>query len=81
MNKNIITVAASVLLSGLAAFGIVKTATPDIQTLENMTPQGQTTRTVNLSLSDYPDFTYAAENAVGGRVCESDGEKPSAAEY
>ena len=29
-----------------------------------MTPQGQTTRTVNLSLSDYPDFTYAAENAV-----------------
>ena len=64
MNKNIITVAASVLLSGLAAFGIVKTATPDIQTLENMTPQGQTTRTVNLSLSDYPDFTYAAENAV-----------------
>ena len=57
-------VAASVLLSGLAAFGIVKTATPDIQTLENVTPQGQTTRTVNLSLSDYPDFTYAAENAV-----------------
>lgn len=64
MNKNIITVAASVLLSGLAAFGIVKAATPDIQTLENVTPQGQTTRTVNLSLSDYPDFTYAAENAV-----------------
>ena len=63
MNKNIITVAVSVLLSGIAAFGIVKAATPS-EANAQVTPAGQSVRTVNLSLSDYPDFTYAAENAV-----------------
>ena len=65
MGKNFVTVLASVLLSGLTAFGIVKAATPD-QSGGQKVYDGQdgVVRTVNLSLSDYPDFTYAAENAV-----------------
>ena len=66
MKKGLITVLLSVLVSGLTAYGIVKTASPaqsgDQQVVYS--PDGQTVRTVNLSLSDYPDFTYAAETAV-----------------
>ena len=66
MKKGFLTVVLSVLLSGLAAYIIVKVAEPS----QKAAPQGdyslngQNVRTVNLSLSDYPDFTYAAENAV-----------------
>ncbi len=66
MKKGFLTVVLSVLLSGLTAYAIVKSTAP----IEKEAPQtvyspdGQTVRTVNLSLSDYPDFTYAAENAV-----------------
>ena len=66
MKKGFLTVVLSVLLSGLAAYIIVKAAEPS----QKAAPQGdyslngQNVRTVNLSLSDYPDFTYAAENAV-----------------
>ena len=64
MAKNFLTVLFSVLLSGLTAFGIVKAATPG-QDSPVAYPQGdQGPRTVNLSTSDYPDFTYAAETAV-----------------
>mgnify|MGYP002624910849 CR=1 FL=1 len=62
--KNIFTVIASVLLSGLAAIGIVKAATPEPASTVVYTQDGQVARTVNLSTSDYPDFTYAAETAV-----------------
>lgn len=59
----------SVLVSVLAAYGIVRAATPSAQLEEGRAPvayshDGQIVKTVNLSLSDYPDFTYAAENAV-----------------
>ena len=65
MGKNFFTVLVSVLLSGLTAYGIVKAATPgDPQSPVVYDGQGETVRTVNLSLSDYPDFTYAAEHAV-----------------
>ena len=65
MGKNFLTVVVSVLLSGLTAYGIVKAATPgDPQSPVVYNGQGETVRTVNLSLSDYPDFTYAAEHAV-----------------
>ena len=64
MAKNLITVLASVLLSGLTAYGIVKAATPDQSGTVVYSQEGQSPRTVNLSLSDYPDFTYAAETAV-----------------
>ena len=64
MGKNLFTVLASVVLSGLTAYGIVKAATPTPSTTTVYTEQGKTAQTVNLSLSDYPDFTYAAEHAV-----------------
>lgn len=64
--KGIFTVLASVLLSGATAFAVVKAVDPqdpqDVKTVYN--DEGQPVKTVNLSLSDYPDFTYAAENAV-----------------
>ena len=63
MAKGFFTVVASVVLSGLTAFGIVKAATPQQQGAV-YTVEGQTPSTVNLSVSDYPDFTYAAEHAV-----------------
>ncbi len=67
MKKGFLIVLLSVLLSGLTAFAIVKSAAPaqNDTTGQAVYPSGgQTVRTVNLSLSDYPDFTYAAENAV-----------------
>ena len=66
MKKGFLTVVLSVLLSGLAAYVIVKTATPSQKAVpqSDYSLNGQNVRTVNLSLSDYPDFTYAAENAV-----------------
>ncbi len=68
MNRNIITVIASVLVSSAAAYGIVAAATPrDADTFVRQ-PDGTAYRTVNLSLSDYPDFTYAAESAVDAVV-------------
>ncbi len=66
MKKGILIIVLSVLLSGLTAYAIVKSAapTPDAAQQNVYSSDGQTVRTVNLSLSDYPDFTYAAENAV-----------------
>ncbi|MCQ2179774.1 MAG: trypsin-like peptidase domain-containing protein [Bacteroidales bacterium] len=64
------SVVISVLLSGLTAYAVVKYANPEAQ--QNAAAAGaaagQNVRTVNLSLSDYPDFTYAAENAVDAVV-------------
>lgn len=63
MKKGFLTVLISVALSGLTAYGIVKAATPEQERIA-YTGDGQAVKTVNLSLSDYPDFTYAAEHAV-----------------
>ena len=69
MSKNIITVAVSVVLSCIAAYAIASKSTQE--------PTGPATpynyeaggvRAVNLSLSDYPDFTFAAEAAVDAVV-------------
>ena len=69
MKKSIITVALSVLLSVLAAYGVLKAATVNENTdnLANAAP-GTVTKTVNLAQSDYPDLTYAAEAAVDAVV-------------
>ena len=58
MKKGFITVLLSVLLSGLTAYAIVKTTAPAPSESQQtvLTPDGQTVRTVNLSLSDYPDL-------------------------
>ncbi len=71
MNKNMITVIASVLLSGLTAFGIVKANQPETQPTASTTTysiDGSAYRTVNLAQDNYPDFTYAAESAVDAVV-------------
>ena len=71
MSKNMITVIASVLLSGLTAFGIVKANQPESEPLQAKTSysiDGSAYRTVNLSQDNYPDFTYAAESAVDAVV-------------
>ena len=64
MAKNFFTVFASVLLSGLTAWGIVKAATPRQNEIVYNEQGEPVASTVNLSVSDYPDFTYAAEHAV-----------------
>ena len=71
MNKNMITVIASVLLSGLTAFGIVKANQPAAEQNAATTTysiDGSAYRTVNLAQDNYPDFTYAAESAVDAVV-------------
>ena len=68
MNKNVITVGLSVLLSGLTAWGIVKSTEPQTNYPEGAQPAATEYRTVNLAQSDYPDFTYAAESAVDAVV-------------
>ncbi|MBQ7269216.1 MAG: trypsin-like peptidase domain-containing protein [Bacteroidales bacterium] len=72
MKKTLLTVILSVGLSVLTAYGIVKAATPQATGTTPVyssdsgynTPSGP----VNLSVSDYPDFTYAAERAVDAVV-------------
>ena len=70
MKKNIFTIVLSVLLSGLVAYGIGKSnvanAVPAQQAGAENNPSQY--RTVNLSLDDYPDFTFAAESAVDAVV-------------
>ena len=65
MKKSIITVLLSVLLSVLAAYGVLKAATVNGSPDKVTSPASNTvTKTVNLAQSDYPDLTYAAEAAV-----------------
>lgn len=68
MKTGIVTVIASVGLSMVTAFGIVKAATPSKEDQMPQTEQRTARGTVNLSASDYPDFTFAAENAVDAVV-------------
>ena len=71
MNKNVLTIIISVLLSGLAAFGVAS-ATDSRNGAEPgqaaVSADGASYRTVNLAQTDYPDFTYAAESAVDAVV-------------
>lgn len=69
MKKNVITVVLSVVLSGLVSYGIVSAATPNtVKVASESTSNGSVYRTVNLSESEYPDFSYAAETAVDAVV-------------
>ena len=67
MKKGFITVVLSVLLSVLAAYGVLKAATvggvEKIAAVDGETPN-YVTQTVNLTQDNYPDFTFAAETAV-----------------
>ena len=70
MKKNIFTILLSVLLSGLVAYGVGKSTVSNADPAQAADPaiQGSQYRTVNLSLDDYPDFTFAAESAVDAVV-------------
>ncbi len=71
MKRTIFTILISVLAGGLTAFCVAKTSvSPDSgHTASNASADsGMQYRTVNLSASDYPDFTYAAESAVDAVV-------------
>ena len=69
MKKNLLIVVASVLLSGITAYAVVKTAKPQDASVTTSYPaDGSLYRTVNLAQTDYPDFTYAAESAVDAVV-------------
>jgi len=65
MKRNFLLVLVAVVLSGITAYCVadnVSSKNAPVTTVYS--PDGQMVKTVNLSLSDYPDFTYAAENAV-----------------
>ena len=71
MNKNVLTIIISVLLSGLAAFGVASATASSNEAAPGQTvvsADGAAYRTVNLAQTDYPDFTYAAESAVDAVV-------------
>ena len=69
MNKSFITVCASAIVAGLTAFGVVKACVPGEKAGSTViSSDGAAYRTVNLSQTDYPDFTYAAESAVDAVV-------------
>ncbi|MCR5519605.1 MAG: trypsin-like peptidase domain-containing protein [Bacteroidales bacterium] len=66
-----LTILSSVLLSGIAAFGVVKTTVPESEPVQSTTTysiDGSAYRTVNLAQDNWPDFTYAAESAVDAVV-------------
>lgn len=67
MKKGFLTVFFSVLLSGLTAYGLVKAVAND-SVPSVPSGNGVEYRTVNLSQSEYPDFTFAAESAVDAVV-------------
>ena len=69
MSKGVITVFVSALVAGLTAFGVVKACTPTMnQNRTDVPSDGSLYRTVNLTDTDYPDLTYAAESAVDAVV-------------
>ncbi|MGM9736822.1 MAG: Do family serine endopeptidase [Candidatus Cryptobacteroides sp.] len=69
MQKSLITVCASAIVAGLTAFGVVKACVPgEYAGTANMVSDGSAFRTVNLSQTEYPDFTFAAESAVDAVV-------------
>ena len=69
MKRGLIIVLSSVILSSLAAYAVVKAVNKETSGHYTTTslPDGSV-RTVNLSLSDYPDFTFAAENSIDAVV-------------
>ena len=67
MKKGLLTILASILVSGLTAYAIVKSTAPEIAPAA-VSSNGSSFRTVNLEQTDYPDFTYAAESAVDAVV-------------
>ncbi|MBR6245800.1 MAG: Do family serine endopeptidase [Bacteroidales bacterium] len=71
MSKNIVTLMLSAAVAGLTAFGVVKASASSLKTADPtvvVSEDGSTYRTVNLTDTDYPDLTYAAESAIDAVV-------------
>ena len=71
MKNSVLTTILSVVCSALVAVVVVKTSAPKATAASPTTTysiDGSAYRTVNLSETDYPDFTYAAESAVDAVV-------------
>ena len=70
MKKGVIlTVLLSAVAGAIAAFVVVKTAGPEtVGQQVVISDNGGQFRTVNLTQTEYPDFTYAAESAVDAVV-------------
>ena len=70
MKKGLFIVALSAIVGGLTAFVVVKSSDRAVpgQEVPSVMSNANSFRTVNLSLNDYPDFTYAAEASVDAVV-------------
>ena len=68
MKRGILIALLAAVSGGLAAWIVTKAATPETVERVTVAPDGSQFRTVNLSLDDYPDFTFAAESAVDAVV-------------
>ena len=69
MKKGILIAVIAAVAGGLSAWIVTKAAGSDHTAREVVvSSDGGQYRTVNLSLDDYPDFTYAAESAVDAVV-------------
>ncbi len=68
MKKSVWTVIIAIVVSGLTAFCVAKSVQPEATSQVVVSENGSQYRTVNLSLDNYPDFTYAAESAVDAVV-------------
>ena len=67
MKRGVLIVLLSAIVGGLTSYVVVRKAT-ECQTNVVTAPAGAQFRTVNLSTDNWPDFTYAAENAVDAVV-------------
>lgn len=70
MKRTLVVIGVSALVAALTAVGVVKACTPKLVAQEGavLAADGSSYRTVNLSQTEYPDFTYAAESAVDAVV-------------
>ena len=68
MKKGIIIAVIAAVAGAMSAWIVTKAAVAGPEQQVVVSPAGGQYRTVNLSLDDYPDFTYAAESAVDAVV-------------
>ena len=68
MKKGLLIVALAAVAGGLTAWIVAKSAMPETAGTITQVVGDSQYRTVNLSLDNYPDFTYAAESAIDAVV-------------
>lgn len=68
MKKGLLIVALAAVAGGLTAWIVAKSAMPETAGTVTQVVGDSQYRTVNLSLDNYPDFTYAAESAIDAVV-------------